>query len=67
MPTGVAPGSDDTGGGATIRGAATPVMVRSLRASRVSSTSSSLCGGGHSSSPATMADSCGRSMRAPGA
>ena len=43
-----------------------PVMVRSFRASRDSSISSSLCGGGHSSSPATMADSCGRSMRAPG-
>ena len=66
MPTGAAPGSDDTGGWATIRGTETPVMACSFRASRGSSTSSSLCGGGHSSSPATMADSCGRSIRAPG-
>ena len=63
MPVAAPPGSNDGGGGASSRGAVMPVMACSLRASRGSSISSSLRGGGHSSRPAMMADSCGRSMR----
>ena len=66
IPVVAAFGAVDAAGGAYNRGWVTPVIAWSFLARRGSTTSSSLPGGGQVSRPATMAESCGRSISAPG-